>query len=207
MIIKESAFPEIIFLACLWIAWCSLHSYLLSGQAHQTAKRFLGKNDWIYRILYDLVSILTLLPVLWYQFTLPQHPVLEANLFIYLVQGALLLYGMLMFYLGARAYDMSYFLGIAQWRTAKENKEPVPLPFQTDGVLAWVRHPWYSGGIAFIWGFGSITDIYLLTRLILTAYFIIGTVHEESRLIRELGDQYRAYRRKVPMLFPWKGKR
>lgn len=142
------------------------------------------------------------MPVLWYQFLLPPRAISERNLFLYSGQAVLLVYGMLMFYLGARVYDLSYFFGIAQWQTGRENGKPGSLPFHTDGVLAWVRHPWYSGGIAFIWGFGAITDIYLLTRLILTAYFIIGTVHEETRLIGDLGDQYRAYRRRVPMLIP-----
>ena len=109
-----------------------------------------------------------------------------------------------MLYLGARVYDMSYFLGIVQWRNARIKKNTVPLPFHKDGVLSYIRHPWYSGGIAFIWGFGAITDIYLVTRLILTVYFIIGTMMEEKRLIVELGDQYEQYRKEVPMLLPWK---
>jgi methanethiol S-methyltransferase len=193
-----------ILLACLWIAWCALHSLLISRQAHHMAERALGESAGIYRILYILFSIITLLPVLWYQFSLPQHIIVEANMFIRLTQGALLFYGILMFYLGARVYDMQFFLGISQWQNAKKNNKPARLPFHTDGVLAYVRHPWYSGGIAFIWGFGSVTDIYLLSRLILTVYFIIGTVHEERRLVIELGDVYKTYRRQVPMLIPWK---
>ncbi|MDW7772392.1 MAG: hypothetical protein SCH71_05820 [Desulfobulbaceae bacterium] len=158
-------------------------------------------------MLYVLISIISLLPVLWYQFSLPQRTILDADLFIRIGQGILLVYGIAMFYLGARVYDMSFVLGFSQWRAAKEAGKLPPLPFRTDGVLAYVRHPWYSGGIALIWGFGSITDIYLLTRLILSAYFIIGTVHEEKRLVSELGDRYRAYRRRVPMLIPWKLKK
>jgi len=203
---KENAFRELVFLACLWIGWCALHSYMISRQAHYTGERLLGTKAWLYRILYVLVSIMTLAPVLWYQFTMPQRTLVAPNPFILLGQAVLIIYGILMLYLGARVYDMSFFLGLAQWRAARKQEKPQTLPFHTDGVLAYLRHPWYSGGIAFIWGFGAITDTYLLTRLILTAYFIIGTLHEETRLIRELGDQYRAYRGKVPMLFPWKGK-
>jgi len=38
--------------------------------------------------------------------------------------------------------------------------------------------------------------------MLLTAYLILGTLLEEQRLIAELGDQYRVYRRSVPMLIP-----
>jgi protein-S-isoprenylcysteine O-methyltransferase Ste14 len=171
------------------------------------AERVSGGNAGIYRIFYILFSIVTLPPVLWYQSSLPQHAIVEPGTVIRLVQGVLLFYGILMFYLGARVYDMRFFLGISQWQNAKKNNKPALLPFHTAGVLAYVRHPWYSGGIAFIWGFGTVTDIYLLTRLILTVYFIIGTVHEERRLVIELGDAYKTYRSEVPMLIPWKLKK
>jgi len=205
--IEEKTVWEIVILACLWIVWCTLHSLLISKQAHKIAERFLGKNSGTYRVLYVLFSIITLMPVLLFQFSLQQKIVLESGIFIHLAQCILLLYGMVMFYLGARVYNMSFFLGITQWHNARKNTKSAPLPFHTDGVLAYVRHPWYSGGIAFIWGFGTISDIYLLTRIILTAYFIIGSVLEERRLVGELGDQYSSYRRKVPMLLPWKLKR
>lgn len=191
-------------LAFLWIFWCALHSFLISRQAHNLVDKHLGRSAGAYRILYVLFSIITLLPILWYQFSLPQHIILEPSIFSRLVQAALLVYGALMFYLGARVYNMHFFLGITQWLNAKNNRPTAPLPFHMDGVLAHVRHPWYSGGIAIIWGFGSITDVFLLTRLILTGYFIIGTVLEEKRLARELGEQYTIYQRRVPMLVPWK---
>lgn len=116
----------------------------------------------------------------------------------------MLVYAGLMFYTGAQVYDMGYFLGLRQWRNYRKQKETGSLPFHSDGILAYVRHPWYSGGIALLWGFGSCTDVYLLTRTLLTIYIILGTLLEERRLMRELGEQYRIYCRKVPMLIPWK---
>ena len=192
-------------LACLWIVWCCLHSLLISRQAHNFADKLLGRNSGIYRIVYILFSIVSLIPVLWYQFSLPQHLILKPGIPVRLIQGTLLIYSVLMFYLGARVYDMHFFLGITQWQNSKKNKPTVALPFHTDGVLAYVRHPWYSGGIALIWGFGAITDVYLLIRIILTGYLVIGTLLEDKRLKTEMGEQYSVYIRKVPMLLPWKG--
>ncbi len=191
-------------LACLWIAWCSLHSLLISRQAHTFVEKLIPDSSGFYRLFYVLFSTVTLIPVLWYHFSLSQNILLPKNPAINIIQGALLFYGVAMFYLGARVYDMQFFLGITQWRNAREKRANVTLPLHTDGALAYVRHPWYSGGIALIWGFGAITDVYLLTRIILTGYFIVGTYLEERRLITELGEQYREYCRKVPMLVPWK---
>lgn len=195
--------PELLTLALLWLAWCGLHSLLIGRQVQTFAGTLLGPFSRAYRLLYILISVVTLLPVLWYQWTLPQRIIVPAHPALQLVQTVLLLYGGLMFFLGARVYDLRTFLGISQWQTP-EGKRPEPaLSFHTDGILARVRHPWYSGGIAVIWGFGAITDVFLLTRVLLTAYLILGTLLEEERLISELGDQYRVYRRTVPMLIPW----
>ncbi|MCL7487166.1 MAG: hypothetical protein M8357_03185 [Desulfobulbaceae bacterium] len=193
-----------IILGVLWILWCALHSLLISRAAHDIAKKILGRRFPLYRFLYVGFSLITLVPVLWYQFTLPQQVIIPGTRLLRIGQGVLLVYAGFMFYAGARVYDMGYFIGLRQWRSLRQQKKTGSLPFHTDGILAYVRHPWYGGGIAFLWGAGSITDVFLLTRTILTFYIILGAFLEENRLKSELGQQYRAYCREVPMLVPWK---
>jgi len=181
-----------------------LHSLLISRGAHNLAKLVLGDRLPVYRLCYVGFSVITLVPVLWYQFSLQQKTLLETTWPVLGVQALLLVYSLSMFYAGARVYDMSYFLGLRQLRSLERKKKIAPLPFHTDGILTYVRHPWYSGGIAFLWGAGAITDVYLVSRSLLTAYILIGTLLEESRLKKELGEQYREYCRMVPMLLPWR---
>jgi len=38
----------------------------------------------------------------------------------------------------------------------------------------------------------------------LTGYLDIGTGWKKEKLIREFGDEYRAYQKRVPMYIPWK---
>ena len=78
------------------------------------------------------------------------------------------------------------------------------MPFKTRGILEYVRHPWYTGGILLVWGFGDITDVSLVLKVILSSYFIIGTILEERKLVAEIGEPYREYCQRVPMLIPWK---
>lgn len=196
---------HLLLLALLWIAWCGLHSLLISPRAHMAAEKMLGRNSGAYRLIYVFFSIISLMPILWFQFTLSETVLLPTTLPVRLIQLFLLAYGLFMFYAGARVYDMGYFLGLKQLGRT-DGKRADQLPFHTNGVLAYVRHPWYSGGIAFIWGFGTITDVFLVTRAVLTCYLIIGTLLEEKRLMAELGKGYRNYQKNVPMLFPRKPK-
>ncbi len=197
-----------LILASLWIAWCALHSLLISSYAHKTARPLLGRYFGLYRFGYVLFSIVSLVPLLYYQYSLPQHVIFDWHGPWRLLPAGLLVYAAVLFYLGYRVYDMSYFLGISQWRQYRSRSAgaPAPLPFHSDGILGYVRHPWYSGGIAFLWGAGPNSDVSLLGKVILSAYLVIGTFLEEKRLQKELGAPYIAYCRTVPMLIPWKRK-
>ncbi|GAB4333974.1 MAG: isoprenylcysteine carboxylmethyltransferase family protein [Desulfobulbaceae bacterium] len=189
-------------LVLLWTSWCALHSLLISRPFQAAAAGMMGRRFPLYRLLYVALSCVTLVPVLLYQLWLPAQ-VLVAPTFVWRAgQALLLLYGGYMMLAGARSYDMAYFLGLRQLRAFRHREEPPPPALKTEGILARVRHPWYSGGIALVWGVGTCTDVYLASRVVLTAYFLVGTLLEEARLKRELGEPYLAYCRRVPMLIP-----
>ncbi len=109
-----------------------------------------------------------------------------------------------MFYLGSQAYDMPFFLGLRQWKDFRDGRAQRAIEFHHSGILRYVRHPWYSGWIALIWVTSTLTTVSLPVRMLLTGYFIIGTILEERRLKKELGQPYIAYCKQVPMLLPWK---
>lgn len=193
-------------LTLLWIGWCFLHSLLITTAVNNWFKQKGGLYLGLYRMGYILFSILSLVPILWYQYTVPQKLLFSWQGYWRLLQFCLLFYTLVLFWYGKQNYNMNYFLGLTQWRDYREGQAPKQLPFQCSGVLQYVRHPWYSGGIALIWALGPITDAGLLSKCILTTYLIIGTLLEELKLSRELGPVYNRYCKQVPMLIPWKGK-
>lgn len=195
-----------LLLILLWIAWCALHSLLIINPIRFWFGRRGGPLLALYRIGYVLLSILTLVPVLWYMQSLPQTQLFSYHGYWRIPQAVLLGYALLLFYLGTRVYDTSFFLGIRQLMDYRVGREPVKLPFRTDGILRFIRHPWYSGALALLWGLNPVTDVTLVSKCILTAYLIIGTLLEERKLRQELGHQYASYCREVPMLLPWKGR-
>jgi protein-S-isoprenylcysteine O-methyltransferase Ste14 len=99
---------------------------------------------------------------------------------------------------------MGYVIGIKQVKELHDGSACKPMDFNTSGILQYVRHPWYSSAIILVWAFGPISDVTLITKIILTVYIIIGTFLEEKKLIRAIGTPYLEYRQKVPMLIPWK---
>ena len=44
----------------------------------------------------------------------------------------------------------------------------------------------------------------IMVNVILTVYLIVGTYLEEKKLVREFGESYRSYQKKVSMLIPYK---
>ncbi len=196
-----------LLLIILWVSWCCLHSLLVTTTVRHW---FEGKGGvWIglYRLGYVCFSLVTLLPVLWYTGTLPQQRICTPSTWFYGLQGSLFLYALVLFIGGLRAYDLGVFLGTQQWRDYRAGRKNTSPTFIHSGILHYVRHPWYSGGIALLWSLPNPTDISLVMRTILTSYFLIGALLEERKLAALLGEPYRAYCRQVPMLVPWKFKR
>ena len=49
-----------------WVLWCTLHSGLISITVTEYAKRQLGSGSRFYRLFYNIISLVTLLPLLYY---------------------------------------------------------------------------------------------------------------------------------------------
>lgn len=185
-----------------WGLWCFFHSFLISHRVTIRARDVLGERFAYYRIFYNGLSLATLAPVLFFQAAQPEVLLLSWAGPWRIVQALLWGGAIFLFIAGIRVYDLSYFLGTRQVREYLAEKTPRPMLFASSGILNHVRHPWYSAAILIIWGFGDITDIRLLVKIILTLYILIGVRLEEAKLIQEIGPDYREYCKKVPMLIP-----
>jgi protein-S-isoprenylcysteine O-methyltransferase Ste14 len=108
-----------------------------------------------------------------------------------------------LFVAGGKHYNLLQFLGVRQIKTGRRNLLLSEYgTFDTSGILSAIRHPWYTAGIISVW----VSDISLSTFLInivISAYFVIGTILEERKLLQEFGEKYREYQKNVSMFIPY----
>lgn len=193
-------------LALLWIVWCTMHSFLISMSVTDYLKEKMGSAYRFYRLFYNLLAVITLLPIIYYGHTL-KSPLLFSWKGIFVIfQFIFFIIAMILFITGARKYHLMQFLGLKQIQSGQSHASLSESgKIDMSGVLGIIRHPWYLGAIIIIWVVNR--DIYMSTlimNVILTVYLIVGTYLEERKLTALCGDRYRNYQKKVSMLIPVK---
>ena len=197
-------YTKYLILALLVIAWCVLHSVMISVSVTEYLKNRLGPIFRFYRLFFNLVAILTLVPVALFAYSTQTQVIFHWNGYMRIGQVILLGIAVLLFFLGGRHYDARQFLGIKQIREGTSNKVITDTgELDTSGVLGITRHPWYLATILFIWA-RQLDVSAILVNVILTSYLIVGTYLEEKKLVREFGEKYLAYQKRVSMLIPYK---
>ncbi|MBX9639259.1 MAG: isoprenylcysteine carboxylmethyltransferase family protein [Mycobacteriaceae bacterium] len=90
--------------------------------------------------------------------------------------------------------------GLRQVYLASRRQSYSELEFRTIMLYRLVRHPIMLGFIVAFWATPTMTAGHLLFAILTTAYVLIALPLEEHDLRRALGDEYRQYRNRVPML-------
>jgi methanethiol S-methyltransferase len=95
--------------------------------------------------------------------------------------------------------------GVRQVVARLRRRRLVEHKFSTPLFYRVVRHPLYLGFLIAFWVTPRMTLGHLLFAAGMTGYILLAVRFEERDLIRVFGDQYRDYRRSVPMLIPGLG--
>jgi len=180
-------------------AYGGLHSWLASLQAKALARRNLGSAaDRLYRLAYNFVAVISLLPVLVIPAMLPDQP-----LYVIPFHG--------------RCSACWFRAGSAGVAGRSAPNRPVVIHrigaaagssrapdarIGGRGLYQWVRHPLYTAGLVFIWLTPVMTWNVLALNIGLSLYLFIGALFEERKLLREFGQEYQNYQKCTPMFFP-----
>ena len=100
------------------------------------------------------------------------------------------------------------FMGFSQpLRARKGNYRPLQdldevAPLRIEGPYRFSRHPLYLFCILFLALRPQMQVDYLFLVIVITAYFYIGSIFEERKLVEEYGETYLEYQKKVGRIFP-----
>lgn len=181
-----------------------LFAILHSVMARQSFKRWWTRfvPASVERSTYVLLASLVLLLLYWQWRPIPdpvwtvENPIAATALLaiFWLGWGMVLLSTCLISH-----FELS---GLSQVFARLRDRELPPAVFKTPFLYRRVRHPLYLSFLLAFWATPVMTVGHVLFAGATTAYILIAIQLEERDLIHFFGDQYRRYRKEVPMLIP-----
>ena len=160
----------------------------------------------VERSTFVLAASLALIILYWQWRPLPQviwsvkSPVAQTVLWAVLIAG----FGIVL--LSSFLIDHFDLFGLRQvWLELVGRAYRHP-PFQVTYLYKFIRHPIYLGVLLGIWSTPRMTLGHLVFAIGMSGYILIGVQYEERDLEMFLGEDYRRYKERVPMLIPGAGK-
>ena len=184
-----------------------IHTALASPGAKALARRVLGDHvaDATYRLIFNALALISFGPATYLMVTLPDRALYSFPAPFDSI--ALLIQGLAVLGLIYAVYQMdwAFFLGLRQLVEPPPNTtidSTSTSHLVTDGLHHFVRHPLYTLSLVVLYLVSPMTLNRLAFVIGAHVYFYIGSIFEERKLVREFGDAYRDYQRRVPRLMP-----
>lgn len=186
-------------LVVLWIVYYFLHSFLAATSVKDWFHKKLGKHYRYYRLAYTIFAALTLVALLFYQYSFLSPQLIHSTALKYISAIILVLPGLVTMIISVGKYFL-LLSGVRSLYTSIATPE-----LKVNGIHRYMRHPLYSGTILFVTGLFFIfpTLSNLVAVVLLIAYVLVGLIFEEKKLVKEFGQSYLQYRSKVPKLIPY----
>ena len=181
------------------LVWGVVHSVTASLGFKDFLRRSLGDGFMrFYRLLYNFFSVISFAPILYLTVALPDRGLYQASP----PWSTLMLAGQglsaLLLLVAVLQTDSLSFVGLRQLF-----EEEKPGELVTKGFYRFIRHPLYTFGLSFLWLSPKVSLNSFILYVSLTIYILVGAYFEERKLLREFGDEYKAYKSATPMLVPF----
>lgn len=197
------------FLILIFFLWFALlHSMLASEGAKQFVKERYPSILPFYRIIYNIISVITF--YIFYASS-PRPDIILYDLkypfdLIILIPQILSIAGIIWTIMHI---DGKEFLGINQIiRMMNKNYNSETLDEESNlritGPYKHSRHPIYFFAITFLASRPEMNLFYGVSLICFIAYFYIGSIYEERKLVDRFGEQYIGYQNTTGRILPFK---
>jgi protein-S-isoprenylcysteine O-methyltransferase Ste14 len=156
----------------------------------------------VERSTYVLISSLLLALLFWKWQAIPTVVWNASSPVIQTFAMALFALGWLIVLLSTFMINHFDLFGLRQVYLRMRGLEYTSPSFTTRALYGFVRHPIMLGFLIAFWATPHMTAGHLLFSIATTGYILVGIMLEERDLVRFIGPEYEAYRRRVPMLIP-----
>ncbi|WP_094228739.1 methyltransferase family protein [Methanolobus psychrotolerans] len=189
----------VILIFCL-VGFAAIHSLIASLRFKRQIVQFLGSRaDKLYMPVYSLIAVVTLLPLIYllYKNPGPFLYIIPSPWRWFMVGGQIIAA-----IIGPRALrDAPHRFMIRSQLSGPNAPEATPLDIR--GVYRWIRDPFLLSGLVIMWLTPFMTVNLLIIYILTTIYLFMGSLHWESRLVAQFGDEYREYQKKVHRVIPY----
>ena len=188
-----------LLLAFAWLLYGAIHSFMASNYFKNFVVKILGKYFRFYRLIYNVLAFVLLIPVFAVQFSSEKEMLWQISIYQPVIGKFITICGVLFVFRALQGYDLLEFSGL------DFNKKQEQGEFKSDGLLKYMRHPIYFGILISVWGIflADASTRSLTSAVAITIYLFVGIYFEEKKLLAVFGEKYKRYQQEVTMLIPF----
>jgi methanethiol S-methyltransferase len=181
------------------VAFASVHSLIASLSFKRLIMRALGSwTDILYMPVYSLIAMLTISPLVYLLYKNPGRLLYRIpSPWRWLMVGGQLI--------ASIAAPLALLDGSQRFKISSQlagPKVPEATHLNIRGIYRWIRDPFLLSGLITM----LLTPVMTVNRLVIyiltTIYLYLGSLHWESRLVAQFGDEYREYQKRVHRIIP-----
>lgn len=181
------------------VAFAVIHSLTASLPFKRLVMRATGpRAEAFYLPAYSFIAVLTILPLVYQLYKNPGRVLYKIpSPWRWLMVGGQLIAGMLA---PIAFLDAPHRFKIRSQLSGPQASEAGSLNIR--GIYRWVRDPFLLSGLVMMLLTPFMTVNLLVIYLLTTIYLFLGSLHWETRLVAQFGDEYREYQKKVHRIIP-----
>lgn len=185
------------------VAFVAVHSLLASLHFKSLIVRVLDSwADILYMPIYSLIAMLTISPLVYLLYKNPGRLLYRIpSPWRWLMVGGQLV--------ASIAAPIALLDGSHRFRIRLQlagPKAPEAIHLNIRGIYRWVRDPFLLSGLITMLLTPVMTVNLLVIYILTTIYLFLGSLHWESRLVAQFGDEYREYQKHVHRIVPRLGR-